>query len=43
MLSVYVPRGPSLDRIQLGHGSPVPENAVWFDLVSPTLTEDKKK
>jgi magnesium transporter len=41
MLSVYVPRGAALDRIQLGHGSPVPENAVWFDLVSPTLTEDK--
>jgi magnesium transporter len=41
MLSVYVPRGASLDRVQLGHGSPVPENAVWFDLVTPTLTEDK--
>ncbi len=41
MLSVYVPRGASLDRIQLGHGSPVPDNAVWFDLVTPTLTEDK--
>ena len=41
MLSVYVPRGTSLERVQLAHGSPVPESAVWFDLVTPTLTEDK--
>jgi len=41
MLSVYVPRGTCLERVQLSHGTPVPENAVWFDLVSPTLTEDK--
>ena len=41
MLSVYVPRGACLDRIQLAHGTPVPESAVWFDLVTPTLTEDK--
>src|SRR5512145_3105391 len=41
MLSVYVPRGTSLERVQLSHGSPVPESAVWFDLVTPTLTEDK--
>jgi len=41
MLSVYVPRGTALDRVQLSHGTPVPDNAVWFDLVTPTLTEDK--
>jgi magnesium transporter len=41
MLSVYVPRGSALDRVQLAPGTPVPENAVWFDLVTPTLTEDK--
>ena len=41
MLSVYVPRGTSLERVQLSHGTPVPDSAVWFDLVTPTLTEDK--
>ena len=41
MLSVYVPRGTALDRVQLSHGTPVPDSAVWFDLVTPTLTEDK--
>jgi magnesium transporter len=41
MLSVYVPRGNSLERVQLSLGTPVPDSAVWFDLVTPTLTEDK--
>jgi predicted GH43/DUF377 family glycosyl hydrolase len=41
MLSVYVPHGVSLERIEVGEGNPVPESAIWFDLVTPTLTEDK--
>src|SRR5215468_3040349 len=41
MLSVYIPRGTCLERVQLSHGTPVPDNSVWFDLVTPTLTEDK--
>jgi len=41
MLSVYVPHGTSLDRVQLPSGAPIPDNAIWFDLVSPTITEDK--
>src|SRR3977135_3395926 len=41
MLSVYVPQGASLDRVEVGEGKPVPESAIWFDLVTPTLTEDK--
>jgi len=41
MLSVYVPHGASLERIEVGQGSAVPESAIWFDLVTPTLTEDK--
>ena len=41
MLSVYVPHGVSLERVEVGEGSPVPESAIWFDLVTPTLTEDK--
>jgi magnesium transporter len=41
MLSVYVPRGTALDRIPVASDVDVPESAVWFDLVTPTLQEDK--
>ena len=41
MLSVYVPRGTSLERISVEPGEAPPENAVWIDLVSPTVQEDK--
>ena len=41
MLSVYVPRGTSLERKEVGESGPIPEGAVWFDLVSPTHAEDK--
>jgi len=41
MLSVYVPRGTSLERMTLEQGQPAPEAAVWIDLVSPTVQEDK--
>jgi magnesium transporter len=42
MLSVYVPRGTSLERVPVEVGAPPPEAAVWIDLVSPTLLEDKQ-
>src|SRR5215470_7999514 len=41
MLSVYVPRGTSLDRLPVAADVDVPESAVWFDLVNPNLEEDK--
>ena len=41
MLSVYVPRGTSLERIAVEAGEAPPEGAVWIDLVSPTVQEDK--
>jgi magnesium transporter len=41
MLSVYVPNGSALERIALDPGSPLPEETVWIDLVSPTVQEDK--
>jgi magnesium transporter len=41
MLSVYVPRGNALDRVAVAADADVPEAAVWFDLVTPTLQEDK--
>jgi magnesium transporter len=41
MLSVYVPHGPCLDRIQVEPGTEIPPNAIWFDLTGPTQSEDK--
>jgi len=41
MLSVYIPRGNTLDRISVEPGAPLPEAAVWIDLVTPTVQEDK--
>jgi magnesium transporter len=41
MLWVYVPRGASLDRIAVTSDDGVPDSAVWFDLINPTLPEDK--
>src|SRR3972149_5179469 len=41
MLSVYVPRGTILERIPIDPGEPLPATAVWIDLVTPTVQEDK--
>ena len=41
MLSVYVQRGTSLERIAVEHGAAPSEAAVWIDLVTPTVQEDK--
>ena len=41
MLFVYLPRGSSLERSVVEESGAVPDGAVWFDLVSPTLAEDK--
>src|SRR5437763_4760161 len=41
MLAVYVPRGNALERQPLEPGAPMPDQAVWFDLVNPTPQEDK--
>ncbi len=41
MLSVYVPRAASLERTTLETGAPLPEAAVWIDLISPTVQEDR--
>jgi len=41
MLSVYVPQGPSLERTVVDPGSTPPDNAVWIDLITPTVQEDK--
>ena len=41
MLSVYIPRGTTLERIPVESGEAPPEAAVWIDLVTPTVQEDK--
>jgi magnesium transporter len=43
MLSVYVPRGTSLERevIDAETGTELPEQSVWIDLMRPTVLEDK--
>jgi magnesium transporter len=41
MLSVYIPRGTSLERSTVESGDAPPEGTVWIDLVSPTVQEDK--
>src|SRR6478736_4457528 len=41
MLLVYVPIGTTLERITVDPGSPPPEEAVWIDMVTPTVQEDK--
>src|SRR5436190_9133537 len=41
MLFVYRPRGNSLERQTVEESEPIPDGVVWFDLVTPTLAEDK--
>jgi magnesium transporter len=41
MLSVYVPTGTSLEQKIIEADQPVPEAAVWIDLVMPSPGEDK--
>ena len=41
MLSVYVPQGAQLVRVAAAADEPPPAAAVWIDLVTPTLQEDK--
>ena len=35
------PTGQSLDRYVLPPGTPIPEDALWIDLIEPTREEDK--
>jgi Mg2+ and Co2+ transporters len=41
MLSVYVHRGRTLERIVVEPGEAPPENAVWIDMVTPSVQEDR--
>src|SRR5512147_341644 len=42
MLSVYVPNGTALERVAIEPGAAPPAAAVWIDLVSPTVQEDRQ-
>jgi magnesium transporter len=42
MLSIYVPRDGRLERIQIESGLSLLDEAVWIDLVAPTVQEDKQ-
>ena len=41
MISVYVPRHGRLERVSIEPGALLPDEAVWLDLVAPTVQEDK--
>lgn len=41
MLVVYLPRGNSLERVEIPAGGSVPAEAIWFDLLSPSAEEDR--
>src|SRR6478609_2966330 len=41
MLSVYVPKGTTLERVNVESGATIPENAVWIDMVTPSVQEDR--
>lgn len=41
MLSVYVPRGTTLERVPVEPGIAPPATAVWVDLVTPTVEEGR--
>ncbi|MDO8875213.1 MAG: magnesium transporter CorA family protein [Pseudolabrys sp.] len=42
MLSVYVQNGTALERVHVESGGELPEAAVWIDLITPTVQEDRK-
>lgn len=42
MLSVYAPSGVALEHKEIEAGAAIPAAAVWFDLLHPTLDEDKQ-
>ncbi len=41
MLTAYVPRGTTLEAVPVSSAGDIPAGAIWFDLNSPTISEDK--
>src|ERR1700757_1054832 len=42
MLSVYVPRGNTLERQVVEGTGEIPDGTAWLDLITPTMPEDKQ-
>jgi len=42
VLNVYVPGPKGLERVEVGAAGPVPDEAVWLDLLNPTPEEEKR-
>lgn len=42
MLNVFVPGAKGLERIEAGTSGPIPEEAVWLDLLNPTPEEERR-
>ena len=42
MITAYVPGAGGLQRITLQPGAPIPENALWLDLLEPSLEEETR-
>ena len=40
MITVYIRKNGALAALPLTAGSPLPEDAVWIDLLSPTSSEE---
>src|SRR5215831_8447527 len=41
MLSVYTPVGTTLERLSIDPGADLPADAVWIDMVTPSVQEDR--
>jgi magnesium transporter len=41
MISAYMPKGTTLERVNVDSGAAIPENAVWIDMVTPSVQEDR--
>ena len=41
MISVFVPANHTLKTFDQAEGAPLPQDAVWIDLVNPQVPEDK--
>jgi magnesium transporter len=42
VLNVYVPGAKGLERVEVGIGAAIPDEAVWLDLLNPTAEEEKQ-
>ena len=39
MITAYVPKNGTIDRVEIGPDQTLPENALWIDLFDPTQAE----